>query len=188
MSRYQGYTIYGGTIVGPGIYAQTVTFPNSTTTLPSGVYIFMNGISLAGNSSQFVQSASTGGVDGKGGVLLYIYRGQYSDTGQGSSQLSAFNFAPTSPAYSAAPSPWPGIVVWQDGKGGQGSSDPAAPTYDPGDAQTLNLSGNGLTNTFTGTIYAPTATAGTNGNGGLVVGSIVAAGLNCGGNGTFLIG
>jgi hypothetical protein len=188
-NTYQGYNIYSGSsIVAPGIYTSTVTFPNSTTTLTSGVYIFMNGLSLAGNSSQVVQSATTGGTDGKGGVLLYLYRGQYSITGNGGANLSPFDHAPTSPAYIGAPSPWPGIVVWQDGVGGQGSNNPADPTYDPGDTQTLKLAGNGNGSSYTGTIYAPAAAAGTNGNGGLVAGSIVAASLTCGGNGTFTIG
>jgi prepilin-type N-terminal cleavage/methylation domain-containing protein len=188
INTYQGYKIYSGSIVGPGIYTNTVTFSNSTTTLSSGVYVLMSGLSLAGNSNQVVQSATTGGTDGKGGVLLYFYRGQYSDTGNGSADLSPFDDAPTSPAYTGAPSPWPGIVIWQDGVGGQGSSNAADPTYDPGDTQPLQLAGNGTSSSYTGTIYAPKATAGTNGNGGLVAGSIVAAGLNCGGNGTFLIG
>jgi hypothetical protein len=190
--QYQGYTIYGGTIVGPGIYASQVSFPNSTTTLSSGVYIFMNGLNLAGNSSQVLASATTGGTDGEGGVLLYIYRGQYADSGQGSAALAPFNYAPTSPAYTGAPSPWPGVVIWQDGLGGQGSSNPSDPTYDSGDSQPLQLSGNGATTSITGTVYAPVASVGPGGNGGLAVSSVVSSGMSCygGGNGSgnFTIG
>jgi hypothetical protein len=39
-----------------------------------------------------------------------------------------------------------------------------------------------------GTVYAPLASAGTQGNGALTAGSIVAAGIACGGNGAFTIG
>jgi hypothetical protein len=174
---YQGYNVYGGTYSGPGIYTSTLTFPNGTTTMASGVYILMNGISLSGQQS--VQSATTGGVDGNGGVLLYDFRGSVSLTGQGQATLAPFNLAPAT--YVGAPSPWPGIVIWQDGVGGQGPTDPGNTNY-------VALSGNGIGNVINGTVYAPSATAGTQGNGSLTAGSVVSAGVACGGNGAFTIG
>jgi hypothetical protein len=145
--------------------------------MASGVYILMNGISLSGQ--QNLLSATTGGVDGNGGVLLYVFRGSVSLTGQGQVTLAPFKHAPTT--YAGAPSPWPGVVIWQDGVNGQG-------TTDPGDTNSVALSGNGLGNVINGTVYAPAATAGTQGNGALTAGSIVAAGIACGGNGAFTIG
>jgi prepilin-type N-terminal cleavage/methylation domain-containing protein len=174
---YQGYSVYGGAYSGPGIYTSTLTFPNGTTTMASGVYILMNGISLSGQ--QNVQSATTGGVDGNGGVLLYDFRGSVSLTGQGQATLAPFNFAPTT--YAGAPAPWPGIVIWQDGVNGQGPGD-------PGNTNNVALSGNGVGNVINGTVYAPSATAGTQGNGALTAGSVVSAGIACGGNGAFTIG
>jgi prepilin-type N-terminal cleavage/methylation domain-containing protein len=174
-STYQGYSVYGGTYSGPGIYTSTLTFPNGTTTMASGVYILMNGIKLSGQQS--VQSAATGGFDGKGGVLLYVVGGSVSLRGQGQATLAPFDYAPTNydagviPAQ-AAPSPWPGIVIWQD----------------KGDTNNLALSGNGVGNVISGTVYAPSAIAGTQGNGALTAGSIVSAGIACGGNGAFTIG
>jgi prepilin-type N-terminal cleavage/methylation domain-containing protein len=167
-SIYQGYKVYSGAYSGPGIYTNTLSFPNGTTTMDSGVYILLNGVSQSGQ--QNVQSATTGGADGKGGVLLYVLGGSVSLTGQGQATLAPFKIPPV--AYSGAPNPWPGIVIWQD------SSDSA----------NLALAGNGLGNVIDGTVYAPTATAGTQGNGALIAGSIVASGIACGGNGTFIIG
>jgi prepilin-type N-terminal cleavage/methylation domain-containing protein len=167
-STYQGYTVYGGAYSGPGIYTNTLSFPNGLTTMTSGVYILMKGISQSGQQS--VQSATTGGVDGKGGVLLYVLGGSVSLTGLGQSTLAPFNIAPAN--YSGAPNPWPGIVIWQDSS----------------DSNNVALAGNGLGNVINGTVYAPTATAGTQGNGALTAGSIVASGIACGGNGAFTIG
>ena len=83
-TSYQGYAVNPapiGSVYQPGIYTGTLSVPNGTTTFASGVYILMNGISLTGN--QTVNSATTGGVDGKGGVLLYVYRGSVSLAGNG---------------------------------------------------------------------------------------------------------
>ena len=122
-TSYQGYAVNPapiGSVYQPGIYTGTLSVPNGTTTFASGVYILMNGMSLTGN--QTVNSATTGGVDGKGGVLFYVYRGSVSLAGNGGATLSPFADAPSS--YTGAPSPWPGIVIWQDGKNGQGTGDP----------------------------------------------------------------
>jgi hypothetical protein len=172
---YQGFNVYASGLVSanppPGIYAgnQPVTFPNGTTTL-DGVYIFMDGLNLAG-SQTLVSSA--------GGVLIYIYRGQMQMSGNAVATLSPY--PTTSNPYPGSPTPWPGIVIWQDGTLGQGPGD-------PGDTQTLELAGNGSSSTYSGTIYAPSALAGTTGNGGLVASSLVSSGFNCGGNGSFTIG
>jgi prepilin-type N-terminal cleavage/methylation domain-containing protein len=176
---YQGFSVYGGAYSGPGIYTSTLTFPNGTTTMASGVYILMSGISLSGQQN----------LDGTAGVLLYVFRGSVSLTGQGQATLAPFKVAP--PTYSGAPNPWPGIVIWQDGPLGQGPSD-------AGDSNNVALAGNGVGiatptnptggNLVAGTVYAPSATAGTSGNGALTVGSIVAASIACGGNGAFTIG
>jgi prepilin-type N-terminal cleavage/methylation domain-containing protein len=182
---YQGLNVYGpgASYSGPGIYTDTLTFTGGTTTFASGVYVLMNGISVSGNAT--LVTATTGGVDGKGGVLLYVYRGSVSVTGNGAfgngplQPFAPFDYAPTT--YANAPSPWPEVVIWQDGPGTQGIND-------PGDSNDLGLAGNGSASLINGTVYAPSATAGSTGNGDLTVGSVVAAGIGCGGNGAVTIG
>ncbi len=167
---YQGYHVYAGTYSGPGIYTGSLTFPNGTTTMASGVYVLMAGMSITGLNT--VQSDPNG-------VLIYIYRQSISIAGNGT--LSIGPFASTATPYTGAPSPWPGIVIWQDGAGTQGGSD-------AGDSTTMALSGNGGADLITGTVYAPDAAVGTGGNGALTVGSIVSSSIACGGNGSFTIG
>jgi prepilin-type N-terminal cleavage/methylation domain-containing protein len=175
---YQGMPVYAGAYQGPGIYVGSLNVPNNTTTiLASGIYVLMNGISLTGNQS--LATATTGGVDNRGGVLLYAYRGTVSLAGNGTATLSPFNFPPAT--YAGAPSPWPGIVIWQDGPNGQGAGD-------PGDSNAVTLVGNGNGNVVNGTVYAPLATVGGSGNGSVLAGSVVAAGLSCNGNGNITIG
>jgi prepilin-type N-terminal cleavage/methylation domain-containing protein len=162
-STYQGYNVYGGGAYAGqsgGIFTNTLTFPNGTTTLKSGVYILMNGIKLSGQQN----------LDGTAGVFLYVLGGSVDLTGQG--QVTLAPLAAGSAPYPNAPSPWPGIVIWQDAT----------------DSAFLALAGNGVGNVINGTVYAPSASAGTNGNGGLTTGSIIAAGIGCNGNGAFNIG
>lgn len=78
----------------PGEYTGSVSVAgNSPFTIPSGIYIFDQGLSLTGQAVVSSQS---------GGVLFYIAGGQISDTGQG-----GFNLTPIQTA------PYTGLVLWQ---------------------------------------------------------------------------
>jgi prepilin-type N-terminal cleavage/methylation domain-containing protein len=176
--EYEGYPVYGGTYSGPGIYTQTLSsFPTNPQVFQSGVYILMNG--FRDNNTQRIQSATTGGVDGNGGLLFYVVGGSFDMEGQGGATLAPFNLAP--PVYQNAPSPWPGIVIWQDGPGTQGPSD-------PGDNNTLKLTGGSAATFITGAVYAPAATVGGGGGASLNVGSIVSLGVTCAGGGAMNVG
>lgn len=170
-STYQGYHVYSGTYQGPGIYTgQLTSYPSNPQTFASGVYILMNGI--RDNAQQAINSAA-------GGVLLYVVRGQVDLEGGGGLTISPFSTPPA--GYTGAPSPWVGIVIWQDGPGTQSATD-------AGDNVALKLTGGAAESEVNGTIYAPDASVGGGGNAALNASSVVAAGVSCNGGGTINIG
>ena len=135
-TTYGGYNVFSDSNLaadGPGIYKNAVSL-NGAATIPSGVYIFQNGLSLSGNG--FIQSAA-------GGVLFYIYQGSVSMTGNGGVTLQPL---------ASPPSPAPNLTVWQDKSdssamtlGGNGSATSIGGTvYAP--SVTLTAGGNGSLN------------------------------------------
>jgi hypothetical protein len=153
---------------GPGLYPNPVNITSSQTNIPTGIYIFEQGLTISGNSSTIVTS-------GPGGVLFFIgiptppalpgtaQTAAYSVAGNGTLTLNAM----TTGTYA-------GVVMFQSRT----------------DSNTLNISGNGSTAvlTYGGFIYAPDAQVQTTGNGSTHVKGIVSNSLQCGGNGAVTIG
>jgi hypothetical protein len=82
---------------GPGVYNQTLTLTNGTTTLATGTYILHQGISVSGNASLTTQA---------GGVLLYVDGGSVMFAGNGAVTLAPLQpppYAPTAPS----------MLIWQ---------------------------------------------------------------------------
>jgi Tfp pilus assembly protein FimT len=80
----------------PGEYKGAIALsgpPGTTITLPTGIYIFDQGLSLSGNAS--LQS-------GPGGVLIYIAGGALSNAGNGGFNLSPIQIPP-----------YTGLTIWQ---------------------------------------------------------------------------
>jgi hypothetical protein len=130
-----------------------------------------SGVYVLENGLKMSGDASNGPVDGTAGVLIYNLSGSISVTGSAGLDLTAIT-----------PPLWPNtnIVIWQDAS----------------DSSGLVLAGNGGLSSFTGTIYAPTATVGAAGNGGGPTGqgggistnAIVANGIGpCQGKGSITI-
>jgi prepilin-type N-terminal cleavage/methylation domain-containing protein len=97
-STYEGYTVFGDSNLasdGPGIYLNSVSV-TSAMTIPSGIYIFQNGLSFSGNG--LIQSAP-------GGVFFYVYSGAVSITGNGGVDLQPL---------ASPPSPSADLTIWQD--------------------------------------------------------------------------
>jgi hypothetical protein len=156
-----GLPVYSdGNYHGPGVYSTTLTFSGQgTTTLATGTYILQQGISVSGQASL---------ANAPGGVFLYVSGGSISFSGQGIISLSP----PTPPYTDSNGTQAPNLGIWQ------------AST----DTNTVNLSGNGAADTYSGVIYAPGATVTGTGNGGYTAGSIISKSFACGGNGTANIG
>lgn len=165
VSPYQGYQVYtdGNLSHGPGIYTTHVTV-SSSITIPSGVYIFLNGIETKDSGS------NGGGINGTAGVLFYIYGGQVKWLGSGGVNLAPLPSPPAAPPNAPAPN----IVLWQDQV----------------DSNALILTGNGQATSLTGIVYAPTATIDNSGGGNATLSalSLVTASLTCPSNGTISLG
>ena len=101
---------------------------------------------------------------GTGGVLLYVKGGFISFSGQGNVSLNPLSPAP----YAAAPN----LGIWQDRS----------------DTNVISLSGSASANTYSGTIYAPTAQVGGSGNAGYTAGGVISSSFACAGNGIANIG
>jgi prepilin-type N-terminal cleavage/methylation domain-containing protein len=97
------------------------------------------------------------------GVLIYVTGGSFTVSGQATLRITA----PTSGTYA-------GISIWQAAS----------------DTNAFSIAGNGGASSVGGLIYAPGASSVTlgTGNGGLIIGSVIAPNVNAGGNGGVCIG
>lgn len=149
---------------GPGVYMNAVSITSSQLSIPTGVYIFEQGFTIAGSPGTTVSS-------GPGGVMFFIgipnapvgtpQPAIYDVSGNGIMNLTAMTTGP-----------YAGVTLFQSRT----------------DSNQLSVTGNGSSSTYGGVIYAPDATVNTGGGGGLTSAGIVAAGLNCGGNADVNIG
>jgi hypothetical protein len=137
--------------------------------LAPGTYILQQGISVSGQANLISAPPSSPGS--QYGVLLYVSGGSINFSGQGTVSLSPPTPQPYTDANGTAA---PNLGIWQ------ANPDPST--------NSVNLSGNGAANTYSGVIYAPHATVTGTGNGGYTAGSIIANSFACGGNGTANIG
>jgi hypothetical protein len=97
------------------------------------------------------------------GVLIYLTGGSFTVSGQATLNITP----PASGTYA-------GISIWQAAS----------------DTNAMSISGNGGASSVGGLIYAPGASSVTlgTGNGGLIIGSVIAPNVNAGGNGGVCIG
>lgn len=155
-----GMTTYAGpSIVGPGVYTSPVSVTGSVT-LTAGVYVFEGGLSVSGN----------GYLTGSG-VMLFLGTPNPTTTAPQSAQLDVSGKGQVN-VTSASSGAYQGVIVFQS-------------RYD---TATLNVSGNGASNTYGGVIYAANAQVNSAGNGQLNAGSVVSQTIVCGGNGGIAIG
>jgi hypothetical protein len=159
------YGVGQNTIINPGEYLGPVTVGPGTTALTPGIYIFEQGLTVAGTAT----------LTGKG-VMLFIGvpnavpgvpQPNAAFTVQGNGEVNI------TPQLSGT---YQGISVFQSRS----------------DANPMVIAGNGSGNIYGGLIYAPAANVGISGNGAVAAGEVVAGAVGgngtCGGNSQFSVG
>jgi prepilin-type N-terminal cleavage/methylation domain-containing protein len=151
---YQGFTVRThGAYEGPGLYTNGLII-TSAQQLASGIYVIE-----ANNQGIGLQLSGNGAVtSAPGGVLIYVFSGTASITGNGGINLQPLP---------SPPSPAPGLSLW----------------VDRSDTSAVTLGGNGAAIVIGGTVYAPNSSVAAGGNGSLDVGSLVSGSVTCNGGG-----